>query len=112
MIYLAAKGPDEIQDYNLNFDEFIPGLFAIDSVDMFITDSGNGESPLALSVTNFVTQPETADTSDTRLICVLFWLQGGTPGVRYRGQIKITDNESAIPKRTYDREFEVEIRQL
>lgn len=111
MIYLAAKAPGDDVDYNVSMADFIPAGFSIDTLTMEITGAGNGESPIELSVHDFVSQPLAVGDADNRAI--LFWLMGGTPGVRYRGEITMSDDESSgDTDRVYVRQFEVEVANL
>lgn len=110
MIYLPAKAPGETMDYDLDMSPFIPTGFSIDFLSVEVTDSGNGESPLTLSAVDSSTQPPVVGGAFNTSI--LFWLTGGTAGVRYRGLIVMSDDESMSPDRTYRRKFEIEVRPL
>lgn len=110
MIYLAEKAPADVVDYSLDMREFIPAGFSIDNADVEVTAAGNGESPLTLTAQDVVTQP--LGDGDEDNVVILFWLAGGTPGVRYRGRITMSDNESSSPDRNYVRQFEVEVADL
>lgn len=112
MIYLADKAPSpENVDYNLDMRPFIPEGYSIDDVTVEVTAAGNGESPIALSSHDVSTQ--TIEGGGDDLVAILFWLSGGTPGVRYRGVITMSDTESAgVTDRTYARAFEVEVKDL
>lgn len=111
MIYLAAKAPGERLDYQLDMTEFVPAGFSIDTVTVEVTMAGNTESPVALVAADFSALPLTEDAENN--LGVLFWLTGGTAGVRYRGVIAMSDNESTgATDREYRRLFEVEIKDL
>lgn len=111
MIYLPEKAPADIVDHNLNMQEFVPAGFSIDnSLTVVVEDAGNGESPLSLEAFDASAQP--VDEDHTNNICIVFWLRGGTAGVRYRGRIAFNDNQSSDPDRTYQRLFEVEVENL
>jgi hypothetical protein len=111
MIYLTEKAPADIVDYNLNMSEFVPAGFSIDNtLTVEIEDAGNGESPLALEAFDVSAQPFSEEDTDN--ICIVFWLRGGTAGVRYQGRIAFNDNQSSDPDRTYERLFQVEVLPL
>lgn len=111
MIYLAEKAPADVVDYNLNMSEFVPPTFSIDnSLTVEIEGAGNSESPITLQAFDVSAQP-VAEGDETN-ICILFWLRGGTPGVRYQGRISFNDNQSSDPDRTYERLFQIEVEPL
>ena len=110
MIYLADKAPGDVVDYELDMTEFVPAGFSIDAVTVVVDAAGNSESPVALTAGNVSAQPLTTDAADS--LGVLFWLSGGTAGVRYRGTITLSDDESADPDRAYVRQFQVEVKAL
>lgn len=109
MIYLPAKAPADIVDYNLDMTQFIPDGFSIDSLTVDVTAAGNSESPLALSVVSAAPQPLVDQGNN---VAILLWLSGGTSGVRYRGTIHMSDSQSGDPDRLYERIFEVEVLPL
>lgn len=111
MIYLAEKAPADVVDYNLNMSEFVPATFSIDNtLTVEIEAAGNGESPLSLEAFDVSSQP--VEEGDGPRICIVFWLQGGTPGVRYQGRIAFNDNQSSNPDRAYERLFQIEVADL
>lgn len=112
MIYLASKAPGDVVDYNLDMSEFVPAGFSIDTLSMAITDAGNTESPITLVVEDSFTQPLDHDDTGGFSLAVVFWLAGGTPGVRYQGTITMSDNQGMDPDRTYVRLFQVEVEPL
>lgn len=108
MIYLDDKDPDDEVDFSVDVSDFFPEGFSIDDTDVEITGAGNSESPIELSVVSFFAQPAAVGVLlDT---VVVFWLAGGTEGVRYRGRIRISDDESVSPDRRYSRAFEVMVK--
>lgn len=110
MIYLADKAPDDVLDYNLDMSDFIPAGFSIDTLQVEVTAAGNSESPITLESEDVSAQP--LNEGDAQQTAILFWLRGGTPGVRYRGRITMSDNQSSSPDRNYVRQFEVEVKPL
>lgn len=112
MIYLPDKAPSpENIDYNIDMTSYVPEDYTIDDVEVVITGAGNSESPVTLTVHDWSAQP--LNVGDTVNRAILFWLSGGTPGVRYRGTIELSDNESTGPTdRRYIREFEVMVRDI
>lgn len=110
MIYLADKAPGDVVDYALDMSEFVPAGFSIDQVTVEVTDAGNTESPVTLVAQDVSSQPLSPD--DEFSLEILFWLSGGSPGVRYRGEITLSDDQSVSPDRSYVRIFEVMVKPL
>lgn len=110
MIYLPSKAPGELMDYNLDMSCFVPEGFSIDTLTVTVDAAGNTESPLELHVQDVSKQP--LKEGDTDYLAVLFWLSGGTSGVRYRGTVSVSDNQSVDPDRQYRRQFEIEVQPL
>lgn len=111
MIYLPDKAPGETLDYVVDLNDFVAEGRALDSAAADVLAAGLDESPLSLVVVG--TQDPVASPCDaTRMTAVHFWLQGGTPGVRYRGVISASDNGSSNPDRQIRRQFEIMIRNL
>lgn len=111
MIYLAAKAPGDVADYDLNMSEFLPDGFSIDAVSVVVDAAGNSESPITLTAIDAISQPVEVGSPPQNIV-ILFWLTGGTPGVRYRGTITMSDNQSTDPDRETVRRFEVEVEDL
>lgn len=110
MIYLPSKAPGDVADYNLSMTQFIPAGVSIDTVAVEVDAAGNSESPITLTAIDVSFQP--VEEGDAESQAILFWLTGGTAGVRYRGRIMVSDSQSADPDREYVRRFEVEVDDL
>lgn len=94
---LPDKDPEDRLDYQIDLAAFIPTTFALDSQSVEIEAAGNSESPIALTVSDVHPVPGCAGGSLNTAI--LFWLSGGTPGVRYTGKITASDNAGISPDR-------------
>lgn len=110
MIYLKPKAPADVVDYLIDMTEFVHAGFSIHTVTVEIEAAGNGESPLTLTAEDVEAQALTEGAEQS--LGVLFWLAGGTAGVRYQGRISVADNPSSDPDRSYERLFQVEVEPL
>jgi hypothetical protein len=110
VIYLKPKAPADVVDYLVDMTEFVHAGFSIHTVSVEIEAAGNGESPMTLTVEDVAAEPliEGAPVS----LGVLFWLAGGSPGVRYQGRISIADDPADDPDRSCERLFQVEVEPL
>lgn len=98
-VYLPNKRPSDLLDYNVDFASYLPsGSVALDSVDVEVTASGTGESPLELAI---VGDPTISVNRDGLSSLCIFWLSAGTPKTRYRLTVTASDNQHTDPDRSY-----------
>lgn len=102
-IDLGQKDAEARLDYRIRFKNVPPA--SLDTQTVTVEDAGNGESPPELIVSD---SSIIADGAGRR-VEVLFWLDGGTRGVRYRGKIVASDDASTDPDRQYVEYFMIEI---
>lgn len=93
------KDPEANSDYVVDF----LGVIALGSVltgspTVEIESAGNGESPVEMDATDvtLVAAPDSPGSPPNHT-AVSFWLTGGTPGVRYRGKIKVDSTAGGSP---------------
>ena len=108
MIYLDDKAPADVADYVVDMTGIVPDGFSIDTLDVEIIDSGNGESPLGLTVSDTSSRPLAGGEEK---VVVLLRLAGGTPGVRYLGRMTMGDDGTSPPGECV-RLFQVEVEPL
>lgn len=96
-------------DYQVDFTDLIPAPYVLDGETITIVAAGNGESVPALTVSHIASVVPSCGGSGGRETAVLFWLTGGTRGVRYKGKIEVSDNASSTPDREINRYFYIEI---
>lgn len=107
-IKLPDKDPQEVLDYKVDFGNLLPSGVYLDDASVSIESANNGESPIALAATSV--QIVVNDASPQLLSRVLFWLRGGTEGVKYTGVVTASDNQGASPDRKYVRRFTVKVK--
>lgn len=114
MIYLKPKNAGDVVDYTIDLKDYMPTGVSLRNVEVSVTSSGTGESPLSLEVVGSPAlqsdvSPPIGQTE------VLFWLSGGTsdedvPSTNYRLKIQFSDDQSDDPDRTYVRYAQIEVR--
>lgn len=97
-VYLPNKFSSDLLDYRVDFTEFVPKTFTLDSVDVEVVDSGTGESPMELIVVGDATVG--TNRAGKASLCV-FWLNNGTPKTRYRLKLTASDDQDTDPDRSY-----------
>lgn len=91
ILELAGKFADDTIDYTVDLSAYLAEGASLQDIDVSIDASGNGESPPELSV---VDAQAFALESGGLERAVLFFLEGGTAGVRYRGLIRFGDDQA------------------
>lgn len=109
ILELAGKFSDDVVDYTVDLAAYLSDPASLTDVSVTIDASGNGESPPDLVVED--AQPTALESGGLEK-AVIFWLSGGTSGVRYRGVIQFGDDQtfgSPAPTRRRSRRFYVVI---
>lgn len=109
VIELPPKYSADVLDYQVDFTKLIPAPYVLDDESVEIIAAGNGEVSFDLVASHIASVVPSCGGSGGRETAVLFWLQGGTPGVRYKGKITVSDNASGAPDREINRYFYIEI---
>src|SRR5580765_8007575 len=104
-IELPDKDADDLLDYQIDMAEFVVSPYHVDSETVEIEAAGNGESPISLTVEDVGAASGCGGPS--RPTAVLFWLRGGTRGVRYRGKVTVSDDAELSPDRLFTKWFYV-----
>jgi|SRR5579862_812486 len=109
ILELAGKFSAEVIDYTVDLTACLSDPASLTDVSVTIDAAGNGESPPDLAVED--AQPVALESGGLEK-AVIFWLSGGTSGVRYRGAITFGDDQafaSPSPARRRTRWFYVVI---
>ncbi len=107
ILELAGKFSGDTIDYTVDLSAYLSDPASLENVTVSIDAAGNGESPPELTVED--AQPVALESGGLEK-AVLFWLVGGTSGVRYRGAIQFGDDQafgSPSPTRLRTRWFYV-----
>jgi len=91
ILELAGKYSADVIDYVVDLSAYLGDGASLMDVSVEIDAAGNGESPPELSVTDAQAY---ATESGGLERAVLFYLEGGTSGVRYRGLIRFGDDQT------------------
>ncbi len=93
------KDPEATADYEVDFAALIDAGFELTGTPTIeIEEAGNGESPLEMSVVDAsIVAPPDSPGSPPLATATLFWLTGGTSGVRYRGKIRCDASAAGSP---------------
>ncbi len=91
ILELAGKFSGDVLDYTVDLSAYLSDPASLTDVDVYIDAAGNGESPPELSALD---AQSTAMESGGLEKAVVFWLEGGTSGVRYRGVIQFGDDQA------------------
>ncbi len=105
ILELEGKFSDDVVDYIVDLSAYLSADASLENVTVEIDAAGNGESPPEMTVTDSQVY---AIESGQPAQSVLFWLSGGTSGVRYRGAITFGDDQvigSPTPTRQRTRWF-------
>lgn len=108
---LPVKGPEEVLDYDVRFNNLLADGLELDSHAVSIVSADPPESPLTLIQSNS-SIVSSGETSPNRADTVRFWLAGGTPGTKYILEVTGTDTQNAPLDRKFERHVSVKVKDL